>query len=51
MPKMHLVSILCKGRIFTAFVMFPDSKPVLNSESFEKLTEGMVRRGSSFSIS
>lgn len=50
MAKMHLVSILKHGRIFTAFIKFPDGKPVLNSDSFEKLTEGMIRHGSSFAI-
>lgn len=49
-PKMHLVSILCKGRIFTAFVTFKDGKPMLNTGSLEKITEGLMRPGSAYGI-
>ena len=50
MSKMHLVTILYKGNIFTAFVTFSDGKPKLSEESFQKLTQGMVRINSAFSI-
>ncbi len=49
-PKMHLVSILYNGNIYTAFVKFADGKPVLTTNSFQKLTSGLVRSGETFSV-